>query len=124
MCHVLLRSSGRLHILHDRVVCTNDEFDHVQVRSNPFPSPISHRLTYILRSHSMVGALNKLPVAASGMMFFGDAVTFPSVSAIFTGFVAGLVYAAAKSAQAAKAKSTSYDSYFPLVRESDFAKLD
>lgn len=52
----------------------------------------------------MVGALNKLPVAASGMMFFGDAVTFPSVSAIFTGFVAGLVYAAAKSAQSAKAK--------------------
>lgn len=56
---------------------------------------------------SMVGALNKLPVAASGMMFFGDAVTFPSVSAIFTGFVAGLVYAAAKSAQSAKAKLMS-----------------
>ena len=55
----------------------------------------------------MVGALNKLPVAASGMMFFGDAVTFPSVSAIFTGFVAGLVYAAAKSAQSAKAKRQS-----------------
>lgn len=52
----------------------------------------------------MVGALNKLPVAASGMIFFGDAVTFPSVSAIFTGFVAGLVYAAAKSAQGAKAR--------------------
>lgn len=50
---------------------------------------------------SMVGALNKLPVAASGMMFFGDAVTFPGVLAIFLGFVAGLVYAAAKSAQSA-----------------------
>lgn len=45
----------------------------------------------------MVGALNKLPVAASGMMFFGDAVTFPGVLAIFLGFVAGLVYAAGMS---------------------------
>jgi GDP-mannose transporter len=58
----------------------------------------------MLHGIRMVGALNKLPVAASGMLFFGDAVTFPSVSAIFTGFVAGLVYAAAKSAQSAKAK--------------------
>lgn len=62
-------------------------------------SRIDSTLTLIDR---MVGALNKLPVAASGMLFFGDAVTFPSVSAIFTGFVAGLVYAAAKSAQSAK----------------------
>lgn len=43
---------------------------------------------------SMVGALNKLPVAASGMIFFGDAVTFSNVSAILLGLVAGLVYAA------------------------------
>lgn len=53
---------------------------------------------------SMVGALNKLPVAASGMIFFGDAATFQSVTAILLGLVAGLVYAAAKSAQAAAAK--------------------
>ena len=44
----------------------------------------------------MVGALNKLPVAASGMIFFGDPVNVGSVSAIGTGFVAGLVYAEAK----------------------------
>jgi GDP-mannose transporter len=49
---------------------------------------------------SMVGALNKLPVAASGMIFFGDPVNFSSVSAISTGFVAGLVYAVAKNNQA------------------------
>ena len=47
----------------------------------------------------MVGALNKLPVAASGMIFFGEAVTTGSVSALFTGFVAGLVYAIAKNNQ-------------------------
>lgn len=55
--------------------------------------------------NSMVGALNKLPVAASGMVFFGDPVTVGSVSSVLTGFIAGLVYAVAKSAQSAKAKS-------------------
>jgi GDP-mannose transporter len=47
----------------------------------------------------MVGALNKLPVAASGMIFFGDPVNFGSVTAVSTGFVAGLVYAVAKQNQ-------------------------
>ena len=47
----------------------------------------------------MVGALNKLPVAASGMLFFGDVVTFGSVSAIAVGFTAGVVYAIAKNNQ-------------------------
>jgi len=50
-------------------------------------------------TYSMVGALNKLPVAASGMIFFGDPVTFGNVTAISTGFVAGLVYAIAKTNQ-------------------------
>jgi GDP-mannose transporter len=47
----------------------------------------------------MVGALNKLPVAASGMIFFGDPVNFGSVTAVGTGFVAGLVYTVAKQNQ-------------------------
>ncbi|CAE6376351.1 unnamed protein product [Rhizoctonia solani] len=51
-------------------------------------------------TYSMVGALNKLPVAASGMIFFGDPVNFSSVSAITIGFVAGVVYAIAKNNQA------------------------
>ncbi|KAH7890681.1 hypothetical protein F5I97DRAFT_1837576 [Phlebopus sp. FC_14] len=50
-------------------------------------------------TYSMVGALNKLPVAASGMLFFGDAVTFGSVSAIGVGFFAGVIYAIAKNNQ-------------------------
>ncbi|EIN06181.1 UDP-galactose transporter [Punctularia strigosozonata HHB-11173 SS5] len=50
-------------------------------------------------TYSMVGALNKLPVAASGMIFFGDAVTLGSVSAIGVGFFAGLLYAVAKNNQ-------------------------
>ena len=44
----------------------------------------------------MVGALNKLPIAISGLVFFDTPVTLPSVSAIFVGFVSGIVYAVAK----------------------------
>ncbi|KAI5303492.1 hypothetical protein KEM56_007488 [Ascosphaera pollenicola] len=50
-------------------------------------------------TYSMVGALNKLPIAISGLVFFDAPVTFPSVSAIFVGFVSGLVYATAKVKQ-------------------------
>ncbi|KZT34900.1 UDP-galactose transporter [Sistotremastrum suecicum HHB10207 ss-3] len=50
-------------------------------------------------TYSMVGALNKLPVAASGMVFFGDPVNVGSVSAVTTGFIAGIVYAIAKNNQ-------------------------
>ncbi|GAA95563.1 uncharacterized protein L969DRAFT_85250 [Mixia osmundae IAM 14324] len=55
-------------------------------------------------TYSMVGALNKLPVAASGMVFFGDPITTGSVGGVLTGFVAGLVYALAKANQAAAKK--------------------
>ncbi|KAI8097873.1 uncharacterized protein B0P05DRAFT_576782 [Gilbertella persicaria] len=48
-------------------------------------------------TYSMVGALNKLPIAASGIMFFGDPATFGNVSAIIVGFIAGLVYSVAKT---------------------------
>jgi GDP-mannose transporter len=73
-------------------------------------------------TYSMVGALNKLPIAASGIVFFGDPATFANISAIFvgkyinpsgksfwlpnfpvklihfrSGFVAGLVYSYAKA---------------------------
>lgn len=47
-------------------------------------------------TYSMVGALNKLPLAISGLVFFDAPVTLASVSAIFVGFVSGVVYAVAK----------------------------
>lgn len=56
-------------------------------------------------TYSMVGALNKLPIALSGLIFFGDPVTFPSVSAIVVGFVSGLVYSLAKVKQNAKPRT-------------------
>jgi len=57
-------------------------------------------------TYSMVGALNKLPLAVSGLIFFDAPVTIPSVSAIFVGFVSGIVYAVAKVQQNAKPKSS------------------
>ncbi|KAK9371348.1 hypothetical protein V1509DRAFT_614393 [Lipomyces kononenkoae] len=53
-------------------------------------------------TYSMVGALNKLPIALSGLIFFEAAVTFFSVAAIIIGFLAGLVYAVAKIQQGKK----------------------
>lgn len=71
---------------------------------------ISYTTAWCIRAtssttYSMVGALNKLPVALSGMVFFHDPpVTFSSVSAIMIGFFAGLVYAFGKNKQAEAAK--------------------
>lgn len=71
---------------------------------------ISYTTAWCIRAtssttYSMVGALNKLPVALSGMVFFHDPpVTFSSVSAIAVGFFAGLVYAFGKNKQAEAAK--------------------
>lgn len=55
-------------------------------------------------TYSMVGALNKLPIAVSGLVFFDAPVTFGSVSAIFIGFISGIVYAWAKVRQSAMNK--------------------
>jgi GDP-mannose transporter len=33
----------------------------------------------------MVGSLNKLPIAISGLVFFGDVATFSNISAILIG---------------------------------------
>ncbi|GAA5880168.1 hypothetical protein JCM1840_007638 [Sporobolomyces johnsonii] len=73
---------------------------------------ISYTTAWCIRTNSsttfsMVGALNKLPVAASGLIFFGDPATFANVSSILVGFFAGLVYSAAKSAQSAQAKQAA-----------------
>ncbi|KAM5353756.1 hypothetical protein ACJ41O_000406 [Fusarium nematophilum] len=61
-------------------------------------------------TYSMVGALNKLPIAVSGLVFFSAPVTVGSVSAIFIGFVSGIVYAWARVKQ-----SVSRDT-LPTVR--------
>lgn len=57
-------------------------------------------------TYSMVGALNKLPIAISGIIFFAAPVTTGSISAIFLGFVAGLVYALAKVRESSANKNS------------------
>lgn len=64
--------------------------------------------------YSMVGALNKLPVAASGMLFFGDPATFGSISSIFMGFFAGVLYAVAKNNQKWAENREQTDTILPL----------
>lgn len=66
-------------------------------------------------TYSMVGALNKLPVAASGMLFFGDPVTTGSVSAVGMGFFAGVVYAVAKNNQKKLDGRLQADAIIPLA---------
>ena len=55
-------------------------------------------------TYSMVGAINKLPIAVIVHIFFAAPVTFGSVSAILIGFISGLVYAWAKVRQTQMAK--------------------
>jgi len=55
-------------------------------------------------TYSMVGALNKLPIAVSGLVFFAAPVTFGSVSAIIIGFISGIVYTWAKVRQTQMSK--------------------
>ncbi|KAG2191202.1 hypothetical protein INT46_007264 [Mucor plumbeus] len=58
-------------------------------------------------TYSMVGSLNKLPIAISGIVFFGDVATFSNVSAILLGFIAGMVYSYAKAFPSKKSKDAS-----------------
>ena len=81
---------------------------------NQLLAPQEENLTVV--GSSMVGALNKLPVAASGMLFFGDPVTLGSVSAVTVGFLAGVVYAVAKNNQKkAESARNQADSIIPLA---------
>ncbi|KAJ5888909.1 GDP-mannose transporter [Penicillium taxi] len=75
-------------------------------------------------TYSMVGALNKLPIAVSGLVFFDAPVTFPSVSAIAVGFVSGLVYAVAKIKQNAKPRTGVLPTSNPLVSASSQSMRD
>ena len=50
----------------------------------------------------MVGALNKLPIAISGLLFFEREITMGGIAAIFMGFGSGVVYAWAKNGERGK----------------------
>lgn len=69
-------------------------------------------------TYSMVGALNKLPIAISGLVFFDAPVTFGSVSAILLGFVSGIVYALARVKQSSKPKDSLPMTRMPMSASS------
>ncbi|KAG1051992.1 hypothetical protein G6F42_028962 [Rhizopus arrhizus] len=71
----------------------------------------------------MVGSLNKLPIAISGIVFFGDVATFSNVSAILMGFVAGMVYSYAKAFPSKKTKDTTTISSASSQSYSDAANV-
>ncbi|KAJ2750365.1 GDP-mannose transporter into the lumen of the Golgi [Coemansia nantahalensis] len=48
-------------------------------------------------TYSMIGALNKLPIALFAMLWFPDPITAGGVLAVLLGFAAGLVYTHAKN---------------------------
>ncbi|KAL1969062.1 hypothetical protein VTN77DRAFT_896 [Rasamsonia byssochlamydoides] len=75
-------------------------------------------------TYSMVGALNKLPIALSGLIFFDAPVTVPSVSAIIVGFISGIVYAIAKVKQNAKPKTGILPTTNPPVSASSQSMRD
>jgi GDP-mannose transporter len=75
----------------------------------------------------MVGSLNKLPIAISGMVFFNDPITFGGVTGVLMAFSAGLLYTAGKNQQAKEASakapllpistSATNESSKPLLKE-------
>ena len=75
-------------------------------------------------TYSMVGALNKLPIAVSGLVFFDAPVTFASVSAIAVGFVSGIVYALAKVWQGSGNKPSVLPTTNPTMSSSTQSMRD
>ena len=75
-------------------------------------------------TYSMVGALNKLPIAVSGLIFFAAPVTVGSVSAIIIGFVSGIVYAWAKVRQTQMTKMSTLPTQQPVMSASSQSSRD
>lgn len=101
---LLFEDWSNANILRNFPIDTRNMVISLMVLSGLFSLGISYTSGWCIRvtsstTYSMVGALNKLPIALSGLIFFDSAVTFSSVSAIFLGFLAGIVYAVAKIQQ-------------------------
>ena len=75
-------------------------------------------------TYSMVGALNKIPIAISGLLFFDAPVTLPSVSAIAIGSASGIVYAVAKIKQSEASKPSGLPTTAPMVSASSQSARD
>jgi hypothetical protein len=68
---------------------------------------------------SMVGSLNKLPIAVAGMVFFDAVITPASISGVVLAFLAGLVYSYAKAQQAGKSTLPQYKEVKGVSKDAD-----
>jgi GDP-mannose transporter len=75
-------------------------------------------------TYSMVGALNKIPIAISGIVFFDAPATIPSVSAIAIGSASGIVYAIAKRQQSKASKPSGLPTVSPSISASSQSVRD
>lgn len=75
-------------------------------------------------TYSMVGALNKIPIAISGLIFFDAPITLPSVSAIAVGSASGIVYAIAKIRQSTANKPSGLPVANPVMSASGASARD
>ena len=70
-------------------------------------------------TYSMVGALNKLPIAVSGLLFFEKEVTKGGVLAIFMGFGSGVAYALAKKRESGAARRLEKERDIEMLEDGD-----
>jgi GDP-mannose transporter len=70
-------------------------------------------------TYSMVGALNKLPIAMSGLLIFEKEITKGGVLAILMGFGSGLVYAFAKKRESGAARRSGKERDLERLEEED-----
>jgi GDP-mannose transporter len=70
-------------------------------------------------TYSMVGALNKLPVAVSGLLIFEKEVTKVGVLAILMGFASGVAYAWAKKRESATGRKLEKERDLERFEEED-----
>jgi len=116
LCHRILGRRRSGDFIYYSVVHPHDKQHDVQVRMILDLEKLPWQFT-MARICSMTGALNKLPVAASGMIFFGDPVTLGSISAVSVGFFAGVLYAIAKSNQKKTEGAAKAETIIPMTRK-------
>jgi len=107
VCSLLVEDWGTENLLKNFPLETRNHIFIGMIYSGLAAIFISYCSAWCIRitsstTYSMVGALNKLPIAVSGLIFFDAPITFGSVSAIFIGFVSGLVFAWSKVKQKAQ----------------------
>lgn len=108
---ILLISSFVLEDWSSENIATNFTRESViaMVVSGMFSVGISYCSGWCVRvtsstTYSMVGALNKLPIALAGMVFFDAPKNFLSLMSILIGFLAGIVYTSAKQKKSQEPK--------------------